>query len=126
MTKNIRLYAAPYPGRLQSENGDTPLPYHDCRDSRVQGDEAARHIFVLCCPEEPMRPILAFWMTTPNSSRLSVLPLYASLCPHMHTPFRPGSIPLHPESWRPSPKAGTLFEQFSVYTLYSKHEGVRA
>lgn len=86
MMKNIRLYAAPLPERLHSGNGDMPIPYHDCRDSRVQGDEAASVY---------LRPVL------PGGAHAADFGILDD-------------------------EAGTLFEQFSVYTLYSKHEGVPA
>ncbi|MGG3835706.1 DUF4912 domain-containing protein [Paenibacillus thiaminolyticus] len=126
ITKNIRLYAAPLPERLQSGNGDTPLPYHDCRDSRVQGDEAASAY---------LRPVLpggahaADFGILDDDSQFVPLVRSSILCIPVSAHAYAHSARLHSASsgiMPPKSEAGSLFEQFSVYTLYSKHEGVHA
>ncbi|WP_337999290.1 DUF4912 domain-containing protein [Paenibacillus dendritiformis] len=126
MTKNIRLYAAPIPERLRSGNGDMPLPYHDCRDSRVQGNETASAY---------LRPVLpggahaADFGILDDDSQFVPLVRSSILCIPMSAHAYAHSARLHSASsgiMPPKSEAGSLFEQFSVYTLYSKHEGVHA
>lgn len=126
MIKNIRLYAAPLPERLQSGIGDTPLPYHDCRDSRVQGDEAASAY---------LRPVLpggahaADFGILDDDTQFVALVRSPILSIPMSAHANAHSARIHSASsgiMPPQNGTGSLFEQFSVYTLYSKHEGVHA
>ncbi|BFH70268.1 MAG: DUF4912 domain-containing protein [Paenibacillus dendritiformis] len=126
MRKNIRLYAAPLPERLQSGSGDSPLPFHDCRDSRVQKQEAASAY---------LRPVLpggahaADFGILDDDSHFVPLVRSSILCIPMAAHAYSHSARLHPASpgiMAPKAGGGSLFEQFSVYTLYSKHEGVHA